>query len=185
MLDLEAAKVDGAFKRIKISLLDAAMELQDVEMTRCLSAVSIPLVHLPNCVAGLSELCELSGASWFLGGYLIISDAIRSVSDMHLAEIACASSRRDSVAGMQSYGHSFATFSASGAIHAPHFDPNGMGTLLHVHEGFVFFVVGEYKGGLASLPPLPSPNGKEGLWSIFDIEGLSLSSFVLGPQDAV
>jgi hypothetical protein len=66
MLDLEAPLVNGTFDRVHLSLLDAAMELQEVEKTRCLNALSIPLLHPPTCVAGLAELCKLRQALCFL-----------------------------------------------------------------------------------------------------------------------
>ena len=107
------------------------------------------------------------------------------VSDISLAETACTSAKKDSIAGKQPHGHSFAILSASGTIHTPHFDPNGMGTLLYVHEGFKFFVTGEYEADLSALPPFPKASDSKGLWSIFEMDGLKLCGFVLGPHDAL
>ena len=116
---------------------------------------------------------------------LILFDASSLVSDTHVAETVCASSKRDIVHGLQTQGHSFAILSASGTIHTPHFDPNGMGTLLYVQEGYKFFVIGTYTSELCSLPPFPRTDSSEGLWGVMDMEGLDLVSFVLGPGDAV
>jgi hypothetical protein len=112
-------------------------------------------------------------------------DGISLVSDTNMAEVVCASSKRDIAHGMQTHGHSFAILSASGTLHTPHFDPNGMGTLLYMQEGYKFFVFGTYKGDLCALPPFPSTDRDKGLWAIMDMEGLDLVSFVLGPGDAV
>ncbi len=114
----------------------------------------------------------------------LLPDVIRSVSDAHLAEIVCASAKRDSVSHLKTNGHLFAIFSASGTVHTPHVDPNGVGTMLYVHEGYKLLLVAAFKGDLRTLPEFPTKLGAEGLWEILETEGLEFSVFVLGPNDA-
>jgi|SRR5271156_5976466 hypothetical protein len=110
---------------------------------------------------------------------------IRAVSDSHLADIACMSSGMDPVPGLQQRGQAFSIISASGTLHTPHFDPNGMGTMLYVHEGYKFLLIAIYTQDLWKLPRLPRAGGSQGLWAILEMEGLIVVAVVAGPADLV
>jgi hypothetical protein len=96
--------------------------------------------------------------------------------------VACTSSAADPLPHYQQLGMSFAIVSASGAIHAPHLDANGMATYLLVHQGLKFIVVGIYDG--KTMPDLPNPS-KDGLWSLFGMAGLKFVACVAGGHDVV
>lgn len=82
---------------------------------------------------------------------------------------------------LQQSGRLFAILSASGTIHTPHADANGMATFLLIHQGFKYVIVGVYTG--ETMPDFPDPLG--GLWTILEMPGLTIVAFVAGPRDVV
>lgn len=77
---------------------------------------------------------------------------------------------------------SFAIVSASGTIHTPHADPNGMATYLFIHQGLKYMVIGIYDG--KTMPDLPNPR-KDGLWPLLKMPGLKIVACVAGSRDVV
>jgi hypothetical protein len=65
-VDLNADLEDGTFRRVRVSLIDALLELDDVETSRCLNLLSIPLLHNSARVPGLAVLHELRRPLLFL-----------------------------------------------------------------------------------------------------------------------
>ena len=96
--------------------------------------------------------------------------------------MACVTSGADPLRNAQQNGRSFAIVSASGTIHPPHLDPNGMATFLFIHEGLKYIVTGMHEGSIKS--DLPNSR-KEGLWSLLKMPGLKIAAFVAGRRDAV
>ena len=68
----ETPPPDMTFSRVNMSLLNAAMEVQDAGNTRCLNALSIPLLRPPSEVAGLAKLCELSEINCLLDQVVLL-----------------------------------------------------------------------------------------------------------------
>jgi hypothetical protein len=113
--------------------------------------------------------------------FRLTSDCFRSFCDSSLAEVACVSSGADPLWNQQQIGRSFAIVSASGTLHPPHADANGMSTFLLIHEGLKYMVIGVYEEG-KNMPNLPNPRA-EGLWSLLKMPGLRIVAFVAGCGD--
>jgi hypothetical protein len=183
MPDLEAPLENDTTARVNMTLAEMVMEVADPMTSRCLNALSIPLLSTTGKVDGLVKLHEyVAKPSTRLCDFWLKPDCFRSFCDSGHAEVACASSGADPLPHHQQIGRSFAIVSASGTIHTPHTDSNGVATFLLILEGLKYLVIGIYNG--KSMPDFPDPR-KEGLWSLLKMHGLTIVAFVAGGRDVV
>jgi hypothetical protein len=103
------------------------------------------------------------------------------VSDIHCAEVACASV--DTLSNYQAGDLFFATLSASGTLHTPRLNSHGKGTILRMKEGYqiVICAIPQERQTANIRWSLGGP----GPWALFQSSDLANVVSVVGPDDAL
>lgn len=102
-------------------------------------------------------------------------------SDDNCAHVALSVAQKDPIPNLHVDGMSFAIFSADGTFHTPHWDPNGLSTVLRVVEGHKAIMLAVPSGdSLDKLVPHPT---EDSLWTLAEQDHLARTIVVLGEND--